>query len=98
MKSKAWELIVTVELEKSKLNREKALILVDKGLLLYFSFLFIAVLGFLNGYIDVRVLNTMVLMSFGVLIVAITPYLITMRKEESRLDDLLSKLKGGKRV
>mgnify|MGYP001306211434 CR=1 FL=1 len=89
------ELMLTLAIEKSKLNREKSLILLDKGMLLYFSFLFIAVLGFVNEYIDVNLLNGLVLMSFGVLIVAITPYIVVMHKEEQKLSELFNSFRGG---
>lgn len=96
MKSRLNEMALSLEIEKSKIQREKSLLLIDKGLLLYFSFLFIGVLGFLNHYVDTNVLNMMVIMSFVVLGVAIAPYLVTMHKEEKKLCELLKEIKGGK--
>ncbi|MBN2454195.1 hypothetical protein JXB11_01480 [Candidatus Woesearchaeota archaeon] len=90
------DMVLALEIEKSKINREKSILLIDKGLLLYFAFLFTAVLGFLNGYVTVNILNLLVIMSFGVLAVAITPYLITMHKEEQRLNTFIRSLRGGK--
>ena len=83
------EMKMTLEIERSKLNRQKALILFDKAILLYFSFLFVGVIGFINGYLSVAALNVMVIMSFGVLVLGIIPYTITMHREEMKLDAML---------
>lgn len=96
-------LLISLEMEKSKLNREKSVLVLDKALLLYFSFIFIGVIGFINGLIKADILNLLVMMSFGVLIVGIAPYWITMRKEEKRLDELIaaqnkSNGRGGRNV
>ena len=92
-------LLVNLEIERSKLNREKSILVLDKALLLYFSFLFIGVIGFVNGYIKVQVLNLLVLMSFGVLIIGIAPYWITMRREEKNIDLLTETIKkSGQKV
>ncbi len=100
MKALRNPLLITLEVEKSKINREKSVLVLDKAMMLYFIFLFIAVIGFINGYIQVKVLNTLIVMSFGVLVIGIIPYWITMRKEEQRLDALISEVKksarGGK--
>ncbi|MFH1182627.1 MAG: hypothetical protein V1702_06740 [Candidatus Woesearchaeota archaeon] len=96
MKSKLTEMALSLEIEKSKIQREKSLLLIDKGLLLYFSFLFIGVIGFLNHYVTTNVLNMMVIMSFGVLGIAIWPYIVTMHKEEKKLDEMLREIRGGK--
>ncbi|MBI4438401.1 hypothetical protein HY640_00550 [Candidatus Woesearchaeota archaeon] len=81
--------LVNLEIEKSKLSREKSIILLDKALMLYFLFLFVGIMGFINGYIKASVLNALVLMSFGVLVVGIIPYWITMKKEEKKLESLI---------
>ncbi len=94
--SRKNSLVVNLVLEKSKLNREKSVLVLDKALLLYFSFLFVGVIGFVNGYLTVQLLNMLILMSFGVLIVGIAPYWITMRKEEKNLEALISEAKKGK--
>jgi hypothetical protein len=96
MKSKLNPMALSLEIEKSKIEREKSLLLIDKGLLLYFSFLFVGIIGFLNHYVSTNVLNMLVIMSFAVLGIAIAPYIVTMHKEEIRLNELLKSIKGGK--
>jgi len=90
----------SIILEHSRMNREKSLLVLDKSLLMYFSFIFVGVVGFVAGYFDAKFLNIMVVLSFGVLAVGIIPYLITMHREETRLKALLNikknKIRGEK--
>ncbi|MCP3681920.1 MAG: hypothetical protein GY861_04445 [bacterium] len=94
--NKKDELAVLIELERSKLNREKSVLVLDKALLLYFSFIFIGILGFINKFIGTDILNLLVLMSFGVLLIGIAPYLVTMHKEDKRMESLLNSIKSPK--
>ncbi|MBI2145415.1 hypothetical protein HYU18_03785 [Candidatus Woesearchaeota archaeon] len=93
------EMIMMLEIEKSKLNREKSLLLLDKSLLMYFAFLIVGVVGFVNKFLDVRYLNVMIVLSFGVLAVGLVPYMLTMGKEEKKLNVLIEsyRKKNGKR-
>jgi len=84
------EVETSIILEHSRMNREKSLLVLDKSLLMYFSFIFVGVVGFVGGYFDSKFLNIMVMLSFGVLGVGLIPYLITMHKEEIRLQSLLN--------
>ena len=90
------EMVLSLEIEKSKLNREKSLLLLDKSLLMYFAFLIIGVVGFVNRYLDVRFLNVMIALSFGVLAVGLVPYMLTMSKEEKKLNELIETYKKNK--
>ena len=83
------EMILSLEIEKSKLNREKSLLLLDKSLLVYFAFLTVGIIGFINKYLDARYLNIMIVMSFGVLAVGLVPYMLTMAGEEKKLNALI---------
>ena len=84
----------SIILEHSRMNREKSLLVLDKSLLMYFSFIFVGVVGFVAGYFDAKFLNIMVVLSFGVLGVGVIPYLITMHQEEKRLNALMKKNRG----
>ncbi|MDP2750808.1 MAG: hypothetical protein Q8O89_08310 [Nanoarchaeota archaeon] len=88
--------IIDLEIEKSKLNREKSMLVLNKSLLLYFTFLFTAVVGFVGDYIDKSLFNILILMGLCVLIIGIIPYIKTMRHEESNIDELIKTLKEGK--
>ncbi|HIG98377.1 TPA: hypothetical protein HA231_03060 [Candidatus Woesearchaeota archaeon] len=91
------ELLLSLEIEKSKLNREKSLLLLDKSLLMYFAFLIIGVVGFVNKFLDARYLNIMIVLSFGVLAVGLVPYMLTMGREEKRLNTLIQAYQGKKK-
>ncbi len=82
---------MAVLLEHSRMNREKSLLVLDKSLLMYFSFLFVGVVGFVSGYLDSKFLNIMVVLSFGVLAIGIIPYVITMHNEEKRLKSMIDR-------
>ncbi len=84
------DMLLQLEIEKSKLNREKSLLLLDKSLLMYFAFLIIGVIGFVNKYLDARYLNIMIVLSFGVLAVGLVPYMLTMSREEKKLNALIA--------
>ena len=90
------EIVLALEIEKSKLNREKSLLLLDKALLIYFAFLIVGIIGFINKYFDARLLNLMILMSFGVLAVGLVPYMLTMASEEKKLNVLINTYGKGK--
>ena len=81
---------LSLEIEQSKLNREKSLLMLDKSLLMYFAFLIVGIVGFINKYLTVQSLNIVVILSFLVLASGLIPYMITMYKEEKRLNALLS--------
>ena len=93
-KSGKDEMLLQLEIEMSKLNREKSLLLLDKSLLMYFAFLIVGVVGFVNKYLDVRYLNIMIVLSFGVLAVGFVPYILTMSREEKKLNVLIANVRG----
>ena len=90
--------IIELELEKSRIDREKSMLVLHKGLFLYFCFLFVAVMGFINGYLSKDLLNILIIMSLCVIIIATLPYIKTMHKEEKRLETLIDDLKAKKRA
>lgn len=86
--------IIELELEKSRIDREKSMLVLNKGLFLYFCFLFVAVMGFINGYLSKDLLNILIIMSLCVIIIATLPYIKTMHKEEKRLSALIDELRS----
>ncbi|MFC1753050.1 hypothetical protein ACFL96_06605 [Thermoproteota archaeon] len=88
--------IIDLEVEKSRLNREKSMLVMNKGLILYFAFMFIAVIGFINGYLNQTLLNVLIVMGLLVLIIGTVPYVKTMHEEEERLNNLIAELRKGR--
>lgn len=80
--AKKSEIGVTLELEKSRINREKAKIVLNMGLILYFGFLIVGIVGFAFEYIDNFLLNVLVICGIIILIVSTLPYLIIVHREE----------------
>jgi hypothetical protein len=83
--------ILELELELSKMNREKSIILLNKALFMYFIFIVVAVFGILNGYSTV--FYSLIVMSFLVLLVGTYPYIRTMYYEEKKISNLIKLIK-----
>jgi len=86
--------IVEIEVEKSRLNREKAMIVLNKSLFIYFCFLFVGIIGFINAYLSKTFLNAIILVGLVVLVIGTVPYVQTMKQEEKKLNTLIDDLKG----
>ncbi len=74
--------IIWLELERGRINREKARIVLNIGLILYFGFLIAGVLGFSFEYINGFLLNILVICGIVILIISTMPYLIVHKEEE----------------
>lgn len=81
-KSEMDEEITYLELERSRINREKGKLVLNMGLVLYFGFLVAGVIGFAFEYIDSFLLNVLVICGIVILIVSTVPYLIIVYREE----------------
>ena len=87
--------LIELELERSRLNREKSVLVLNKALFLYFCFLFVGVIGFVNNYVTTAYLNLLIILALVALIVGIFPYVSVMSKEEKRTDNLIASVKRG---
>jgi len=85
--------ITYLELERSRIDREKAKLVLNMGLVLYFGFLIAGVIGFAFQYIDSMFLNILVVSGIFILIVSTLPYLIIVHREERWIKLKLYKLK-----
>lgn len=83
------EMIINLKLELSRLNRDKSHLVLDKSLMLYFVFLFVGVLGFVNGYLSGTFLQILVYFGICVLVIGLVPYVMTMKKESDRMNELV---------
>ena len=92
-KKSGVDIEITLELEKSRINREKAKIVLNMGLVLYFGFLIAGVIGFSFEYIDSFLLNVLVISGIVILIVSTLPYLVIVHKEEKWIKSKLSVLR-----
>jgi len=85
--------IIEVEVEKSRLNREKAMLVLNKSLFIYFCFLFVGIIGFINAYVSKTLLNALIVVGLIVLIVGTVPYVQTMKEEEKKLNSIIENLR-----
>ena len=88
--------VIYLEIEKSKINREKSKIVLNKSLILYITFTIVGIIGFAFDYIDSFLLNVLVVIGIVVLIIGVVPYQLITHKEEKRINELLNKFRRKK--
>ena len=84
---------IYLEIEKSRINREKSKLVLDKSFVLYFSFLIVGILGFAFNYITSIILNVLVISGIVILVIGTVPYVFIIHNEEKKIDTLLKELK-----
>jgi len=87
--------VIDLRIEKLRLNRERAVLILNKGTSVYFAFIILAILGFMNNVLDIATLNVLVLVGLVILIASVLPYSKAMQKEESELSKMLDELTRG---
>lgn len=92
--SEAEKQYFSLLLEKSRLNRERAKIVLDKGLVLFFAFLLFAIIAYQNQLITQLLFNLLVAGAVCVLLLSVIPYLKISKREEESLDHALNSLLG----
>jgi len=81
--------VIYLEIEKSRIEREKARLVLDKSLLLYFVFMVVGIVGFAFKYIDSTLLNVLVITGICILVIGTVPYLIVINNEEKKIKGFL---------
>ena len=89
--------IIYLRLEKQKIEREKAAIVLNKSLALYIIFMIVGVVGFVFDYLSAAILNVLIIAGIATLIIGTLPYFVITSREEKLIEHLLDKLKGGKK-
>ncbi|MBI2139600.1 hypothetical protein HYU14_01640 [Candidatus Woesearchaeota archaeon] len=82
--------LTLLQIERSKVRREKAQIALNKGLMLYFSFLVVGVFGFTFKYITSAMLNVLVVIGIFILIISSLPYILISHREEQWLNQKIA--------
>jgi len=85
--------IIYLEIEKSRVNREKSKAVLDKSFIFYITFLVIGVIGFSSGHIDSKMLSTLVVFGIIILLIGTLPYIIITSKEDQFLKKKLEELR-----
>ena len=85
--------IINLEIQKSKLNIEKSTLIFNKGILIYFSFLFVGIIGVMQNYVEQSTFNLLIIFGMIAMIIGVIPYIFTTIREEKKLNDLLELLR-----
>ena len=93
MKKDKEILLTIIEVERMKIDRQKAVVSLDKSLFIYFTFLFVAIFGFLNGIASLQMLNLLVVLGILLLILGSIPYFRYTVRQRKTFDKLISSLK-----
>ena len=80
---------IYLEIEKSRIQREKAKLVLEKSIALYFIFMLVAVIGFATAYVDKFMLNALIIIGIIILLIGTIPYLIIIHKEEKKIDNFM---------
>ena len=82
-----------LELEKSRIRREKAKIVLNKGLVIYFAFMLVGIFGFANEFLSSSMLNFLVIAGIVVLVVSTMLYVIISHREEQWINARLAEIR-----
>ncbi len=83
---------ILLRIELSKIRREKADTILNKGVILYFGFLTIALIGLFKGFFNNVSLTATILLGLLIIIFAAWEYAVTIDKEERELEEELRNL------
>jgi hypothetical protein len=90
-------MLYRLKIEESGLRLNNSVTVFDKSILLYFFFLFVGVIGFINGFITIRLLYFLVISGIIVLIIGLVPYVKHASGQSILINDMISKLEKRKR-
>lgn len=92
--SEAEKQIISLKIERMKLEREKSLLILGSSVILFLAFIIISIIGLLNELITRFQLNLFIIGGFFVLIIGVLPYIRFVFKEEKELEKTLDELIG----
>jgi len=90
--SDAEKNIIFIKIEAMKLEKEKSVLILVFGIILFLAFIAVAVVGLLNELITKGQLNMLVLGSLLVLIVSVFPYIRFVVEQQKSLKNTLEEL------
>lgn len=84
--------LLELKIESLRIKREHTLTVFYQSLFIYSSFMFVAVIGFVNKYLNSSALSILLLIAILSLIVGVVPYTIMILKEEKEILKLYNEL------
>jgi len=84
--------VIMLRTELSRIRRDKADMILNKGVLMYFGFLAVAIIGLFKGYLDSTQLSLVILLGILALIIPVWSYTTTTSREEKEIEKLIEDL------
>jgi len=94
--SPAEKMLYRLRVEESRLKLNNSITVFDKSILLYFFFLFVGVIGFINRMIDITLLYALVICGIFVLIIGLVPYVKSATDQSSLINRQIGELEKKK--
>lgn len=91
------KMLYRLKVEESRLKLHNSITVFDKSIVLYFFFLFVGVIGFINNLIDVNLLYGLVICGIFVLIVGLVPYIRSATAQSGLIERLINELEKRKK-
>lgn len=82
--------MIFILMEKSKIKRERSMIILNKGFLIFFGFIIIASISQIDDFVPKIYINILFLFGIIVLIVSAALYHTAISEEEKALDGMLN--------
>jgi hypothetical protein len=95
--SPAERMLYRLKVEESRLKLNNSITVFDKSILLYFFFLFVGIIGFINRLIDINLLYALVICGIFVLIIGLVPYVKSATDQSSLILRLIRELEKKKK-
>ena len=94
--SSVERILYHLKMEETRLRMNHSVTVLDKSILIYFLFLFVAIVGFINSYVNVQMLYLLVICGMFVLIIGLLPYVRTAVEESGQLERMIADLERRK--
>lgn len=87
---------IALQIEKSKMKRDKSVVILNRGLIIYFCIILMAVFGFVNNYFSKITLNALIISAVLMLTAASIPFIASMYRDEKDIEDMIKNLSDRK--
>lgn len=87
---------IALQIERSKMKRDKSVVILNRGLIIYFCTILLAVFGFVNNYLSRITLNVLIIGAVLILIAAAMPFIASMYRDERDIDCMIKNLSDRK--
>jgi hypothetical protein len=86
------KMLYRLKVEESRLRLHNSITVFDKSIILYFFFLFVGVIGFINSFISINLLYALVICGIFVLLIGLIPYVKNATAQSDLIENLIHDL------